>query len=285
MKALQLVAPDNDRRYSPKADTLLSANVQTCPVCQGTGWKPVPNGGGAKNVARKVARCDCQISARAERLLAAAHIPARYEHCELENFDTMGSRATLDAALLDARRFVEEYPVHHAGLLFVGDIGVGKTHLAVGILKLLMRDKSIGCLFYDYRELLKDIQNSFNASVAATEMDVLRPVFETEVLLIDELGAVKPTDWKWDTISDIINRRYNAEKTTLFTTNFPDEPESGMAGSTDLRSRSAAERAARRETLGDRITERMRSRLHEMCKLVEMHGDDFRVKVKSASFR
>ncbi|HTK95568.1 MAG TPA: ATP-binding protein [Terriglobales bacterium] len=257
----------------------MSATSTTCPICQDTGWKTVANG-----AARKVARCDCKIAGRADRLLTAARIPSRYEHCELENFDTMGGRARLDAALLDARRFVEEYPVHKAGLLFVGDIGVGKTHLAVGILKLLVRDKGIGCLFYDYRELLKDIQNSFNPSVEATEMDVLRPVFDTEVLLIDELGAVKPTDWKWDTISDIINRRYNAQKTTLFTTNFPDEAESG-SGSTDLRSRSAAERANRRETLGDRITERMRSRLHEMCKLVEMHGDDFRVHVKSASFR
>lgn len=257
----------------------MATSTQTCPVCQGTGWKPVANGG-----VRKVARCDCQTAARAERLLAAAHIPARYEHCELDNFETLG-RQPLASGLLAARRFVEEYPVQREGLLIVGDIGVGKTHLAVGILKLLMRDKSIGCLFYDYRELLKDIQNSFNPSVAETEMDILRPVFETEVLLIDELGAVKPTDWKWDTISDIINRRYNAQKTTLFTTNFPDEAESGLAGSNDLRGRSAAERAARRETLGDRITERMRSRLHEMCKLVEMHGDDFRVKVKSASFR
>jgi DNA replication protein DnaC len=239
----------------------------------------VANGG-----ARKVARCECMTSARGERLLAAAHIPARYEHCELENFDTSGGRSTLAGALLEARRFVEEYPVHNAGLLFVGDIGVGKTHLAVGILKLLMRNKSIGCLFYDYRELLKDIQNSFNPSVQETEMDILRPVFETEILLIDELGAVKPTDWKWDTISDIINRRYNAQRTTIFTTNFPDEAETGLAGVRDLRSRGAADRANRRETLGDRITERMRSRLHEMCKVVKMHGDDFRVKVKSASF-
>ncbi|MBI2678025.1 MAG: ATP-binding protein [Candidatus Koribacter versatilis] len=251
-----------------------------CPLCEGTGWKSVANG-----AARKVARCECMAANRAERLLAAAHIPTRYEHCELENFDTTGSRAPLAAALLDARRFVEEYPVHKAGLLFVGDIGVGKTHLAVGVLKLLMREKSIPCLFYDYRELLKDIQNSFNPTVHETEMDVLRPVFDTEVLIIDELGAVKPSDWKWDTISDIINRRYNAQRTTIFTTNFPDLPESGLAGSTDLRSKAAAERANRRETLGDRITERMRSRLHEMCKLVEMHGDDFRVKVKSASFR
>ncbi len=255
----------------------MSAKTTTCPLCQDTGWKPAGNG---------VTRCDCRIAGRADRLLAAARIPARYEHCEFENFEASGTRNRLASALLDAKRFVEEYPVEKTGLLFVGDIGVGKTHLAVSTLKTLIREKGIGCLFYDYRELLKDIQNSFNPSVQETEMDILRPVLETEVLLIDELGAVKPTDWKWDTISDIINRRYNAQKTTLFTTNFPDEAEAGTGtGSTDLRSRSTAERAARRETLGDRITERMRSRLHEMCKLVEMHGDDFRVTVKSASFR
>lgn len=239
----------------------------------------------ANGAARKVARCDCMAAVRGERLLAAAHIPARYEHCELESFDTTGSRSGLASSLLAARRFVEEYPVERTGLLLVGDIGVGKTHLAVGILKLLIRDKSIPCLFYDYRELLKDIQNSFNPSVAETEMDVLRPVFDTEVLLIDELGAVKPSDWKWDTISDIINRRYNTQKTTIFTTNFPDDPETGSAGSADLRSKGAAERANRRETLGDRITERMRSRLHEMCKVVKIHGNDFRLTVRDASTR
>ena len=271
--------PSHDANPDTSHDAKPAAPV-ACPLCEGTGWKPVGQG-----AARKVARCDCMAANRAARLLGAAHIPARYEHCELENFDTSGSRSGLAAALLDDRRLVEEYPVHRAGLLFVGDIGIGKTHLAVGILKLLMRDKGIQCLFYDYRELLKDIQNSFNASVHETEMDVLRPVFETEVLVIDELGAVKPSDWKWDTISDIINRRYNAQRTTIFTTNFPDLPESGGSGSTDLRSKAAAERANRKDTLGDRITERMRSRLHEMCKLVEVHGDDFRVHVKSASFR
>ena len=65
------------------------------------------------------------------------------------------------------------------------------------------------CLFYDYRELLKEIQNSYNASVQPTELDVLRPVFDTEVLVLDELGAVKPTEWVWQTVTLILNNRYN----------------------------------------------------------------------------
>ena len=108
------------------------------------------------------------------------------------------------------------------GLLLIGSIGVGKTHLAVGIIKELVLSKGIACLFYDYRELLKQIQNSYNDSVKATELDVLRPVFETEVLVLDELGAVKPTEWVWDTVSLILNTRYNDNRTTIITTNFAD---------------------------------------------------------------
>ncbi len=100
---------------------------------------------------------------------------------------------------------------------------MGKTHLGVGIIKELVLSKGIACLFYDYRDLLKQIQNSYNSSVQATELEVLRPVFETEVLVLDELGAVKPTEWVWDTVSLILNTRYNDKRTTIITTNFADE--------------------------------------------------------------
>jgi len=177
-----------------------------------------------------------------------------------------------------ACRFVEEYPVDKTGLLLVGTIGTGKTDLAVGIAKALIREKGIPCLFYDYRELLKEIQNSYNASVQTTELGLLRPVFDAEVLVLDELGAMRPSKWVWDTVSLILNTRYNDNRTTIITTNFSDEPAAAVA-----RSLSPA-RAARDETLGDRIGERMRSRLHEMCRIVRMDGADFRQKIRSASF-
>ncbi|HZQ67218.1 MAG TPA: DNA replication protein DnaC, partial [Terriglobales bacterium] len=126
---------------------------------------------------------------------------------------------------------------------------------------------------------LKEIQNSYNESVRATELDVLRPVFETNVLVLDELGAVKPTEWVWDTVSLILNTRYNDNRTTIITTNFQDGP-SAMAGSL-----SPVKSASREETLGDRIGDRMRSRLHEMCRIVQLDGQDFRQKFRSASFR
>lgn len=195
----------------------------------------------------------------------------------LANFDSdfPGANRTLAGALFHANRFIEEYPLESTGLMLLGPIGVGKTHLAVGTLRELVVQKNASCLFYDYRELLKEIQNSYNASVHTTELEILKPVFETEVLVLDELGAVKPTEWVWDTVSHILNTRYNDKRTTIITSNFADLPPGGEA-------RPLASRAARDETLGDRIGERMRSRLHEMCRKVEMDGHDFRQEIRRA---
>ena len=262
----------------------MSTQAKECPLCGGTGWKSVQNpppAHGEKKKAPRVSRCDCRTEARSDVLLAKARIPARYEHCSLADFSTHfdPDNKSLANARLKAGRFVEEYPVDKTGLLFIGTIGVGKTHLAVGIVRELAQ-KGIPCLFYDYRELLKEIQNSYNPAVSATELSILRPVFETEVLVLDELGAVKPTEWVWDTVSLIINSRYNDKRTTIFTTNYPDRPAAAAEPENNL-----AKRVMREESLGDRIGERMRSRLHEMCRKVEMTGSDFRQRVQSANFR
>jgi len=254
-----------------------------CPACGGTGWKKLETQGKAN----RVTRCECRMDARAAKLLESANIPARYEHCTLADFatDFSGAHRSLAAARLAAGRFVEEYPLERNGLLFIGPIGTGKTHLAVGIIQELVRSKGVRCLFSDYRELLKEIQNSYNPSVQTTELEILRPVFDAEVLVLDELGAVKPTEWVWDTVSHILNSRYNEKKTTIITTNFPNLPPGELQPGRGGSAAEAARYAARNETLGDRITERMRSRLHEMCRVVQLEGSDFRLRVQSANFR
>jgi DNA replication protein DnaC len=246
-----------------------------CPICEDSGLRLIVQPDGE----RYAQPCECRLQVQASRLLKRAAIPRRYEHCTLDTFEPGYGQAdqSLAAAYLMARQFVSGYPVttEGRGLLLTGSVGVGKTHLAVGIMQALITEKGVQALFCDYRELLKRIQESYNPQVASTELQILTPIFEAEVLILDELGAQKPTDWVWDTVALILNTRYNDKRTTLITTNYPNAP-AALARSTD--------KVIREETLGDRIGERMRSRLAEMCVEVEMRGNDLRQSVKKARF-
>ncbi len=268
--------------------TLAPINLSTeldrvCPLCDGQGMRIVEDALGR----RSAVACVCRAERRARRVLEQARIPRRYEHCTLDAYEPSYGGAkgsSLLKALMAAREFVRKYPADTdgTGLLLTGSIGVGKTHLAVGILQSLIVERGASGLFYDYRELLKQVQNSYNPRVAATELEILAPVFDAEVLVLDEIGASKPTDWVWDTVAHILNTRYNDRRTTIITTNYANLPPLGMAAGEGAAGQARA--AMRDETLGDRIGERMRSRLQEMCVVVEMQGEDFRQKVKRASF-
>jgi len=200
-------------------------------------------------------------------LLGEAKIPKRYEACELESYDA-NDEPSLKSAKRDAMKFLEKYPLVDVGLLLVGPFGVGKTHLAVALLKRVITEKGDRGLFYDFRDLLREIQSSWDPVSQTSELDILRPVLEADVLVLDELGANKPTDWVKDTMSHIINCRYNDRKLTIFTSNYLDNP--ARQGE---------------ESLTDRIGVRLRSRLYEMCKVIEIQGEDFRRIVKQANYR
>jgi DNA replication protein DnaC len=252
-----------------------------CPECEGTGWKPVEIDG-----IRRVMRCSCNEAKLTERLLEQAAIPRRYEHCAFENFDIRKDRETglanpsLSRAKLYAQGFVNEYPTDF-GLLFVGTTGVGKTHLGVAILRELMIRKGVECLFQDFQELLKQIRDSYNPISQTTESRVLAPVLETEVLLLDELTAPNASDWVRDTLAYIVNSRYNQKRVTLITTTLP----FGETGSRrDIRTPSGELIPSVERTLGD-LGVTLRSRLYEMCKVIEMHSDDYRKAIKQAGYK
>lgn len=226
------------------------AEPNVCQYCYGTGMEVV-QGKGAR-------RCRCKTQNAQSKLLEASRIPRRYNECSLQNYYPIKGNGTQLRAFNYSFRLVREYPAVDRGLLFMGTCGVGKTHLSVAILKGLV-EKGIACLFYEFGTLLKEIQNSYNPVSQTSELKVLAPIYEAEVLVLDELGASKPTDWVRDTMMQIINTRYNDRKLTIFTTNYLD-----------------GRRTERDETLEDRIGVRLRSRLYEMCKTVQIEGEDYR---------
>jgi DNA replication protein DnaC len=268
------------------------------------------NGGTTSNAAngrglapaRQAVLCDCAGDDRFERLLAVARIPRRYEHCDFANYDTdycdaqeHGSDAprynqSLSQARLIAEAFAREYPqVDQTGLLLMGPCGVGKTHLAVAVLKAACA-KGASALYYDYRELLKQIQASYNAESQTSELEVLEPVLTAELLLLDDLGSSKPSPWALETVGFILNTRYNEKRVTLVTTNYldagpgKDAPRDTFAEKRRMHSLPSGQAVAehRDEPLAQRIGERIRSRLFEMCRTVEIYAPDYRKEIRQA---
>jgi DNA replication protein DnaC len=236
-------------------------------------------------------RCQCRVEERTEHLLDRARVPRRYEQCAFENFDIRKDKESgkanlsLSRAKLYAERFVEEYPTNDFGLLFVGPTGVGKTHLAVAILRELMIRKGIECLFYDFRDLLKEIQDSYNPVSESSELRVLQPVLDVEVLLLDELSAAHPTDWVKETLAHLINSRYNQKKVTLITTTLRFGEAADRRPRPGERPMPSGETIPNIERTLNELGVTLRSRLYEMCKLVEMDSDDFRKAVKQAGYK
>ncbi len=264
---------NSSQKVAPVVNSNDEVSVSSvCWACFGTGVRIVA-GKGAKI-------CDeCQPKSR-DRLLEAARIPRRHASCTFENYRDPKGAGSIHWALMKAKTLVNDYPGVERGLLLTGSVGVGKTHLAVAILKGLMA-KGVSCLFCEFGSLLKQIQDSYNPISKTSELRVLAPVYEAEVLVLDELGATIPTDWVRDTMYQIINKRYNDKRLTIFTTNYLDEPrveknhESEPASRT-FSTKASSERIREMTTLEERIGTRLRSRLYEMCNVVVIEGEDYR---------
>jgi len=241
----------------------MASEPGVCPRCEGKGWI-------LELVAdRRVARpCDCRGAILRQERLEATGIPERYREDTLENF--LDNSPSLQNAKARARDFIDRYPYVDAGLLFVGASGRGKTHLACAILSELATTKGVHGLYVDFSDLLLKIQTSFRPDADASKELVLTPFVETELLVLDELGASKPHPWVQDVLYNLLNTRYNKKRVTIATSNFEDDPDTA---------------SGEKERLEDRLGYRVRSRLYEMCVLVPLKGPDFRKAVHRADIR
>lgn len=246
--------------------------AETCPICDGTGWTVVERNGltGAQ-------RCTCAAQSRVASLRDATNVPPKYENASLDNFqipqENPIARAGLGKVLMQVRSFVREFPAaDRPGLLLVGDTGTGKTHLAVAALKAIVEKGHEG-LFYDFQNLLDRIRSGYDPASGTSDRAAYRNAMDAEVLLLDDLGSHRVTEWVEDTVTSIITYRCNHQKPLIATTNLEIDDTGQVAYTT------AGGTQVHRKTLGDVIGARARSRLFEMCRIIRMPAvEDYRVR-------
>lgn len=190
-----------------------------CPRCKGAGWTRLDVEPGHQDFGRLIeCRCGLVAAGRAERNLGRSRIPAEY--------------ADLDLTTYPDRRIASDiadwwYELPSAWLLLVGDLGVGKTGLTIGLVKKALADGRTA-LFRPMTELLGDIRATYQTrdGSAPDEAAMMRSLKEIDLLALDDVGTERMTGWVQERMFEVLNHRYNERRRTVISTNLgPDELE------------------------------------------------------------
>ncbi len=231
-----------------------------CPECNNSGWIIFTD-----KLGYSVARpCNCEAGIRS--VLKRIGVPEKYLNCTFENFKISIPKAV---GLKKAKTLLYDYielELFKSGekqsFLIKGTVGSGKTHLCSAVARRLVQKGFYDIYFVDFKELLDEIKSTFSYSSETSEAEILYPILNTGLLIIDDLGSERNTEWTEDVFARILNYRYNRNLPVIITTNYFDRQVTGAL--TD-------------ETLEERIGTRMRSRLYEMCRDIEIIAPDYRM--------
>lgn len=217
-------------------------------------------------------RCPCQSIGLRVAAYNAAQLPSRFASKGFEQFHTDGGPPKIAQQLDKIRRLMIDFadtarPGHTPkGFGLFGRPGTGKTHLLVATLARMSLHRGIDCRYIEISFLFADLRAAISDPQARATVDKIEALAEVDVLAIDELGKGRGSVFEEEVLDELIGRRYNNGKLTLFATNFSkDGSDQGAA-----RDRDGARPELSSRSLKLRVGERVFSRLHEMVDFIEL---------------
>ncbi|EDP76361.1 ATP-binding protein [Hydrogenivirga sp. 128-5-R1-1] len=231
---------------------------KVCSLCGGTGFVKEDSG---------VKLCECRFTK--DDVNKLLRIPRRFWNAELDNYES--ENPSESEAYKEAYIFASSFdPEEGFGLTLVGPPGVGKTHLAVGVLKKIYREKGIKGIFFDTKDLIYKLKSLMEEGKTGR---AIKAILNRPLIVLDDLGSERLSEWQRELISYIISYRYNNLKSTIITTNFSLSGEEKK----DRKIKKLAEGIDLPKALmSERLGQSTVSRIYEMSKVVYIKGRDRR---------
>lgn len=251
------------QRQGDFAIATVAQRVQDCADCAGTGLirTTVTDNTRTYEVVQPCPRSRMVSRAAA---FSDAHLPAVHAQASFDNFRP--SNVEQARAVQVARDFALRYP-QPRGFVLSGPVGTGKTHLLCATLKHLGLELGAKVAYVEISLLYAQIRRGFQDGKSGGE--IIQPLSRVDVLAIDELGKGRGSAFELDTLDELIARRYNAGRVTLFATNYSLKSSEDRAQRGYIASEALVDASKESKLLCDRVGDRIYSRLCEMCEFVE----------------